>query len=93
MKTFFSVCTLSGWHAWEGDNDCTHEFELTHGNKNLGTSFTRTCLGQQMDHITCRKVVLPHDPRSSYPQSLVGPGTGLEPGIGHCLDATNFAQE
>ena len=93
MEKIFPICPISGWHAWEGGPYCTHEFELTHGNKNQGPSFTCTWMGQRLDLNIGREFILPHYPWISPTQSPVGPVTRLIPGIRPLLGAINSAPE
>ena len=63
-----SIFPLIGWHSREGSPRRTHEFNSTHGDKNRGTPFTRTYMGQHLDCNRGCEVVLPHYLQSLSPQ-------------------------
>ena len=90
---FISNFPLRGWNAWEIGSSNTHQFELTHGRKTLGTHFKRTCLGQRPDRNHGCDVVLLYDTCSLSPHYPTVLGPGLGPGIRPWFVIIVFASE
>ena len=89
----FPVCPLGVWHAQGRGSSRTIGFESTHGGKTQRTPFTRTWIGQRLDHYCGHKVVLPRDPQSSPSQPPEGPRSGLALVIRPRFGAINCAPE